>query len=489
MLLPILALAVLVPDCVQAAVSSSGGCPSVQGISYFDRSRYLGVWYEYANVFEIFQIGATCVRATYTDEGDRIGVFEEGVNTITGRYQNVKGSARPAIPNSDRAELIVGNFFGNDDGGTEANYKVVDTDYSNYAVVYDCSPFPGSKNESLWLLTRQQKPETKLVISAYRQMEALGLPVNSLHKTDHTDCSKLPPEDIAEPADPIEYLGILGHGANCYEGGLSYSDGETWQCSDGCNTCSCNSGEVSSTLMLCPSLNCYEGGLSYSDGETWQCSDGCNTCSCNSGEVSSTLMLCPSSNCYEGGLSYSDGETWQCSDGCNTCSCNSGKVSSTRMLCPSPNCPSETPGFNTACRTAEEGLSCEYGSQTCCGETLPAVVMECSQNTWVGYYVDTVCMLGGSCPTDESCTTLDDCYTDGKMCDGIMDAGCLCKNGQCKISSGCGTHGAFFFTPCSSCNEDDCEDEEACQWMNGECMPGVNFITENNCPLSLCKIL
>ena len=31
MLLPILALAVLVPDCVQAAVSSSGGCPSVQG--------------------------------------------------------------------------------------------------------------------------------------------------------------------------------------------------------------------------------------------------------------------------------------------------------------------------------------------------------------------------------------------------------------------------------------------------------------------------
>ena len=26
------------------------------------------------------------------------------------------------------------------DGGTEANYKVVDTDYDNYAIVYDCSP-------------------------------------------------------------------------------------------------------------------------------------------------------------------------------------------------------------------------------------------------------------------------------------------------------------------------------------------------------------
>ena len=41
---------------------------------------------------------------------------------------------------------------GNDDGGTEANYKVVDTDYSNYAVVYDCSPFPGSKNGILVIL-------------------------------------------------------------------------------------------------------------------------------------------------------------------------------------------------------------------------------------------------------------------------------------------------------------------------------------------------
>ena len=30
--------------------------------------------------------------------------------------------------------LVVAN------AGTEANYKVVDTDYDNYAIVYDCSP-------------------------------------------------------------------------------------------------------------------------------------------------------------------------------------------------------------------------------------------------------------------------------------------------------------------------------------------------------------
>ena len=38
----------------------------------------MGLWYEYANVFEVYQIGSKCVRTTYTDEGNKIGVFYEG---------------------------------------------------------------------------------------------------------------------------------------------------------------------------------------------------------------------------------------------------------------------------------------------------------------------------------------------------------------------------------------------------------------------------
>ena len=49
---------------------------------YFEKERYFGAWYEYANTFELYQIGAKCVRATYTDEGDVVGVFNEGVNTM-----------------------------------------------------------------------------------------------------------------------------------------------------------------------------------------------------------------------------------------------------------------------------------------------------------------------------------------------------------------------------------------------------------------------
>ena len=34
---------------------------------------------------------------------------------------------------------------------------------------------------------------------------------------------------------------------------------------------------------------------------------------------------------------------------------------------------------------------------------------------------------------DESCKSPEDCYENGKICDGIQDVGCICKDGQCKF--------------------------------------------------------
>ena len=80
------------------AIPSFGRCPNVRGkiifqpvflsqsifsgISNFDKSQYAGTWYEYANVFEFYDIGAECIRATYTDDGDTIGVFNEALNVM-----------------------------------------------------------------------------------------------------------------------------------------------------------------------------------------------------------------------------------------------------------------------------------------------------------------------------------------------------------------------------------------------------------------------
>ena len=83
----------------------------------------------------------------------------------------------------------------------------MDTDYDNYAIVYDCSPFPLIKKESLWLLTRKQWPDQSLVQWAYRRMKSLGLPVGALRRTPQSDCKKLPPVGAGAPSNSLESLG------------------------------------------------------------------------------------------------------------------------------------------------------------------------------------------------------------------------------------------------------------------------------------------
>merc|ERR1719334_1939954 len=66
-------------------------------------------------------------------------------------------------------------------------------------------------------------------------------------------------------------------------------------------------------------------------------------------------------------------------------------------------CPEERPNFNTPCEFSQESVQCNFGTQECCGEIYPVVTMECNQGTWIGYYVDTLCLLGLAppCPDDD----------------------------------------------------------------------------------------
>ena len=38
--------------------------------------------------------------------------------------------------------------------------------------------------------------------------------------------------------------------------------------------------------------SCEDGGKVYEDGEAWECSDGCNFCSCENGTITSTAAAC-----------------------------------------------------------------------------------------------------------------------------------------------------------------------------------------------------
>jgi len=187
----LLFVAFIVPF-IEAGVPSLGVCPDLRGVSSFDVSRYTGTWYEYSNVFEIFQVGGRCVRATYTDNNDgSVGVFNEQINAITGKYGNINGTAR--LADAAYAELVV-NFDTVPFTSTSPNYKVLDTDYDNYSIVYNCNSLLGFfKSESLWFLTRNQTPDQTVVDQGYGKMTSLGLPVRSLRPTSQTNCDNMPP--------------------------------------------------------------------------------------------------------------------------------------------------------------------------------------------------------------------------------------------------------------------------------------------------------
>merc|ERR1712037_236117 len=200
-----LLLLILSPSFSLAAIGfSTGSCPPVRGMSDFDVSAYLGQWYEYSNMFEIYQdvfaVGAKCVRATYVEEGGTVGVKNEYVSPLTG-YGSIDGSARFA--NSSAVGELIVNFnnpagrslFGRDPNAP--NYSVVDTDYTSYSVVYMCRPVAGIfKKESLWLLTRDALPSDATVDTALGVMRTNDLPWENLVKTSQTGCKALPQNSL-----------------------------------------------------------------------------------------------------------------------------------------------------------------------------------------------------------------------------------------------------------------------------------------------------
>ena len=63
----------------------------------------------------------------------------------------------------------------------------------------------------------------------------------------------------------------------CDYGGATYAVGDSFDASDGCNSCSCSEDGVACTDMDC--AGCVDaGGISHDVGESW--ASDCNTCTC-----------------------------------------------------------------------------------------------------------------------------------------------------------------------------------------------------------------
>ncbi len=132
-------------------------------------------------------------------------------------------------------------------------------------------------------------------------------------------------------------------GAGCIYGGVLRQGGTAFPCSDGCNLCFCENGEVGqanfrddwSCLADSGFPSCFDNGVIHESGTTWLSADGCNGLACNLGMVVSLGATCggsPVTPCVENGMTHTNSQEWTCGNGC-TCECFNGDIGGTLDHC------------------------------------------------------------------------------------------------------------------------------------------------------------
>lgn len=110
----------------------------------------MGKWYEIQRYEVYFERDSECVYGvlTKTEDGsvtvENSGIKKQNPRTFT------PGKAILADPTADPqvGKLIVS--FNNRPPGTTANYNILDTDYENYSIVFNCQNMANGKRAGKW---------------------------------------------------------------------------------------------------------------------------------------------------------------------------------------------------------------------------------------------------------------------------------------------------------------------------------------------------
>ena len=122
----------------------------------YNIDQFLGTWYELKRNYDLPFEGGDCVTAQYAKRTDGgIDVTNSQYYIDQARLDSIKGYAYTSKFTSGLNNV----FFNADFGG---DYRVLSTDYTNYAVVYSCTTILGnclSIFKYVWILSR--KPLTE----------------------------------------------------------------------------------------------------------------------------------------------------------------------------------------------------------------------------------------------------------------------------------------------------------------------------------------
>lgn len=149
--------------------------PGVTPVSDFDKSRYLGTWYEIARLDHPFERGLEQISATYSvrDDGG-IDVLNQGFEVASGEWSTANGKAY--FVGDDTVGHLKVSFF----GPFYASYVIaqLDEDYQ-YALV------TGPDTDYLWILSRNKVLYPSIIDKLLNFAESKGYDTGAMIYVKH----------------------------------------------------------------------------------------------------------------------------------------------------------------------------------------------------------------------------------------------------------------------------------------------------------------
>ncbi|KAG7155910.1 apolipoprotein D-like [Homarus americanus] len=188
-------LLLMVTSQTAAQLLFAGRCPYQNVVQNFDFSSFAGRWHEIEKYFSFFELGGRCISSKFflSSPGDTTfgvinkqeTVFDNRVTTIRGQAVSVSSTSEAKLSVTFNNVMIPGLTGARSDG----NYWVLDTNYSNYAIVWSCEDMGFFHTQLLWILMRNRKPNASAVQRVKDIITSRGLRTSYLQVTDQTNCN------------------------------------------------------------------------------------------------------------------------------------------------------------------------------------------------------------------------------------------------------------------------------------------------------------
>ncbi|ODM98646.1 Apolipoprotein D [Orchesella cincta] len=185
-------VAVLLSFVAFASASKAALCNKYPPLIGFEIDKYLGRWWQMEKTPTVSELPGKCWSSFYYRDAANPEKVKLRMDYVT-RLTNA--------PNTFFSQLIIDNPV-NDPSNfvysvpampwRKKHYRVLATDYDNFAIEYMCGVnMMGTSEETVWLLTRDRRPSLEVMQQARHTLQVLGLDKVKMYEADQS-CEEKP---------------------------------------------------------------------------------------------------------------------------------------------------------------------------------------------------------------------------------------------------------------------------------------------------------